>query len=186
MSYDIAQKSTAGDAVLITSYTDDYIVKGKAFEVKRTVSISAGSTLKLAFDHTALHSINDVVFVLPLLFLATGGPVEIKTYRITSYTGGTIIPANQLNKTAIYTALGLLKTGITSAGAPGDDLREYLLGGEGNPQQVNRAGASNGAAPVVINGGPNAKLCIEIINGYTNTIKFNLGILWYELIGSGA
>ena len=144
----ILQTSFSKDGLLTTTYADDYITRGKAFQVqRRIVAIPTTGTYKVVLDLSAVDS-SKMVFILPLVMSATGGPVYMKTYKITTYTGGTIFPATRLNTLAsnIITAQGVVKHGITSTDVSGDDLREYELGATGNPQQVNRAGGAIGAA----------------------------------------
>lgn len=173
------QRSSSGDAALTTTYTDDYIIRGRGLNIQRRfASIAAAATYKLVFDFSAI-SATKMIFMLPLAFSATGGPVYIKTYKLTTYTGGTAIPLINLNNFSEYTALTVFKHGIASTDVAGDDLREYELGATGNPQQVNRAGSATGASPVIFKGGQ--KLCIEIVNNYSAAINLTLGAVLYEL-----
>lgn len=177
----ILQTSYSKDAVLTTTYQDDYIAKGNAYQVQRRItSIPTTGTYKIVLDLSSLSSAK-VAFILPINMSATGGPVYIKTYKITTYTGGTAFPTNKLNTLTsnTNTAQGVVKHGITSTDIAGDDLREYELGATGNPQQVNRSGGATGAAPLIVPAG--TKICLEIDNNYTDVISFTLGLVWYEI-----
>lgn len=177
----ILQTSNTKDAVLTTTYQDNFINIGKAYQVQRRIaSIPTTGTYKVVLDLSNLSS-DKRCFILPLVMSATGGPVYIKTYKITTYTGGTTFPATKLNTLVsnTNTAQGIVKHGITTTDVAGDDLREYELGATGNTQQVNRSGSSTGAAPLIVPAG--TKICVEIDNNYTDVISFTLGLVWYEI-----
>jgi hypothetical protein len=178
---ELRQKSASGDAVLTTGYADDYIIRGYGFNVQRRLAaLAAASVTKLVFDTTAVTS-TSLVFTLPLVFAATGGPVLVRTYKITTYTGGTAWDSNKLNylTTNTITASSVVKYGITSTDTPGTDLREYVLGATGNEQQVNRSGAASATSPIMLQ--PGTKICVEITNNYGSAIDFVMGLVWYEL-----
>ena len=178
---ELRQKSSSGDAVLTTGYADDNIIKGYGFNVQRRLtSLAAASVTKIVFDTSAVTA-SSLVFTLPLAFSATGGPVLVRTYKITNYTGGTAWDSNKLNylSTNSITAASIVKYGIASTDTPGTDLREYVLGATGNEQQVNRSGSVSSTSSIVYNAG--VKGCLEITNKYGSPIDFVMGLVWYEL-----
>ena len=178
---ELKQKSTSGDAVLTTGYADDYIIKGYGFNIQRRLSsLAAASTTKIIFDTSAVPS-TSLIFTLPLALSATGGPVLIRTYKISTYTGGSSFDANKLNylTTNTVTPATIIKYGITSTDSPGTDLREYVLGATGNEQQVNRSGAITSSSAIMYNAG--VKICIEVTNNYGSAIDFVVGMVWYEI-----
>lgn len=178
---ELRQKSASGDAILTTGYADDNIIRGNGFNIQRRLaSLAAASVTKIVFDTSAVTS-TSTIFTLPLAMSATGGPVLVRTYAISSYSGGTAFVTNKMNylSTNTLTSGSVVKYGITSSDTPGNDLREYVLGATGNEQQVNRSGALSTTAPLIFNAG--IKLCIEVTNNYSSPIDFVVGIVWYEL-----
>jgi hypothetical protein len=141
------------------------------------LTITNSGTYKLVFDTTGVAN-NKIIAIAPLGMSATGGPVIISTYRISSYSNGTIYPTGYLNTTKIIPAGTVVKRGITSSDSAGNDLREYLLGATGNPQQVSRAGSAGGSVPLVLS--PGIVICLEIDNNYSGDVQLGLDLVWYE------
>lgn len=177
----LTQRSFSGDAILSTTYADDYIARGDCYQVQRILqSVPSGGTAKVVLD-CSLVSAEKRILTLPIRVNAVGGPIVVKTYKIAAYTGGSIVPINRLNNLSanLKAAQAVVKKEIASSDVPGDDVREYLSGALGNPQQVNRSGSASGAMPVWFS--PGVKLCLEILNSYTTALDIELSIVWYEI-----
>lgn len=175
---ELRQKSNTGDAVLTTTYADDYITRGNAFQVRRRISLAASTTTKIVLDTTAVPS-TSYIFILPVSVAGTGGPILVDTYGISTYTGGSAIVPAKLNSTSSNVAASLFLTGITSSDVAGNDLRQYIIGATGNPQQVNRSGSSSGAVPYIV--APGSKIVMQINNTYTDTNTIAFDVIWYEI-----
>lgn len=174
----LKKPSFLGDSILNISFQDILIILGFAHQIKRKINIASKTTIKGVLDLSDVPTGNSII-LLPLNFNATGGPVTIETYRITSYTEGTVVPSVNLNIENPQSTNAVVKMEITSTDEPGDDLREYGLGATGNPQQVNRSGSASGAMPLILV--PNLKIVMEIYNDYTEAVDFYYDIIWYEI-----
>jgi len=167
-----------------SSFLDDFLLQGRMFQVQRRIaSIAVTTPYKCCLDLSAV-PLDYCVLIPPLTFSATGGPVVIKTYRISSYSDGTSFPSNRLNALStnnIY-AKGIVKYNITSSDTAGDDLREYELGATGNPQQVNRSGQGSGSSVFIVP--PKIIIALEIVNNYSEAVNFTLSLLWAEVPSS--
>lgn len=168
-------RSLSGDAWLTANYTDDGISRGFGHQVRRVLSIPNTGTYKIVFDTTAALGMG--IFILPLVLVATGGPVVVQTYPISSYAGGTILPATPLNYINGIAAKSLIKHGITSSDTS-TDLREYLLGSDGKQGDA-RAGTGGGSVPLIMPGG--TIFCMEIDNNYSSAVQFVADLVWFEL-----
>lgn len=167
------------DAVRTTTYADDYISRGKGFQVVRTIEIDTETTVKFAADFSVVDS-DKIIFILPVVMASSDSPVHVKTYGITTYTGGTAYPPINLNLIPPVTvAQGVLKHSVTSSDTPGDSLREYEIGSAGNPVTT-RGGTTEGASPLIA---PSGSIFILEAENYsaTNATFFNLVITWYEI-----
>jgi hypothetical protein len=176
----IRQASYSRDALLSTSYADDFIVRGKAFQVQRRIeNIPNGTAYKSVIDFSGVDE-DKIIFMLPVALSSTGGPMYIQTYAITSYTGGTVLPVNKMNYLLSNESQAVVKKGVTTSDVAGTDVREYELGALGNPQQVNRAGNISGAASALIFP-PGGILCLDVLNQYTEALPLIVGLVWYEI-----
>jgi hypothetical protein len=161
--------------VLMESPEDNLCCRGYLFDVTRVISVAASTTVKVVLDLSALSSRS--ARILPLVLNATGGPVKISTYAVSAYTGGSAIAVNSLNPGKAISAQAVFKTGVTSAGVAGNDLREYILGTSGNP--VTRAG---GQGPNTRAYYPSADIILaEITNqDAVNTVQIGFSVCWAE------
>lgn len=172
----ILQESYSKDAVLTTSYADDYITRGNGFQVKKRIALSGSQTLYLEFDITK--AVGKFVYALAPIMASSGGLVFVDTYLADSSTGGTtlVTPLN-MNSLSSNAALTTVKTGVTVSGTP-SVVREYLVGTTAT-NQSSGSGASAAGVPRILN---NTKpLYFKIANQEASALTFNLEFVWYEI-----
>lgn len=171
----VLQSSFSKDAVLATTYEDDYITRGMGFQIKKRIILTAQQTLYIEFDITQ-HS--GTVYSLPLEVSTAGGLVLMDTYGADSSTGGIILatPLN-LNGLSTNTADSTIKTGVTVSGTT-INVREYVVGTL-STNQSSGGGQAQEHVPKILN---NTKpIYIKLVNQETDPVTINLGIIWYEL-----
>ena len=172
-----SQKSNAGDAVLTTDYDGDYTVKGNGFLLQKNFAIASGATLLILLDYTTYTGTGKSIFLKPAVFSTTHGPVKVTVYRGANYTGGTAVPAYNMN-TIIG---GESKTTITqgpTGTVKGTPVQEWLVG-SGATNQSSGGGATEVKANIIR---PNSgKTLMEIVNESGNAITFNLVQQLFEI-----
>lgn len=170
-------RSFSKDGIVTTSYSDDYIVRGRGFQIARRFTLSTGIT-KFALDPTGLTAENKQMFILPLSHKVTDGPVYIKTYKVDEYTGGTVVPSIDLNETVEDTAVVVFKQGVSSTGEAGDDLRDYIIGTSGG---FLASGGGEERGDISIVNKPDRPYIIEVNNQSGGSVQYRIGIVWFEL-----
>jgi len=171
----VSQASFSGDGILTTSYAEDYITRGMAFELQKRITLTTGQTLYLEIN-VAL-AVGKMVYALPLRMSNNLGNVFVDTYNADSSTGGTLLPVNNLNGLSAITPLTTVKTGVTPTGTP-TALREYSVGTVKTVQSGGGGSASPGFPKIMNNAKP---LYIKLVNQETTTVTFDLGIVWFEI-----
>jgi len=175
---DISTKNRAlsfsGDGWVVTPYADDYISRGCAFQVHRILEVPAGG-LKIAIDFSSVT--DKVLFTMPLYFATNEGQVYVRTYKVVSYTGGTIIPVINRNGLSGNVAQGVFSSGITTADTPGDDLREYIVGAL-STNKLPGGGTGGGSYPKVFS---NGIIVFDIINKESSAVDLEIDLNWYEV-----
>lgn len=174
-------RSYSQDGIVTTSYSDDYIIRGKSFQIARIFNLSTGVT-KFVFDCSDVDD-SKRVFVLPLRFGADDGPMQIKTYQAT-YSGGSSIPPINLNTLSDTTSQVSILNDVTSSDSPGDDLREYLIGSSGGIFTAGRGGQIDGEGSVILDN--TAVFLIDVDNQSGGDANFRLGIVWFEIESDGS
>ncbi len=166
-------RSYTNDAIVVSTQAEDYILKGRAFEIHRRFEIDS-TTVKFLLDTSAVTS--DFILTMPLVGVCSADQVYLDSYKITSYTDGTAIPSINPNTFSTNTAETVFYQGITSTDVAGDDLREYIFGtqAQGN---VSGGGAGSGTHVKVFT--PGDLVCLEVVS--TSTLDFELNWLWYEV-----
>jgi hypothetical protein len=165
----IAQASESGDALLVTDYSMDGIFKGVEFLIQKNFTIAASGTLNILVDFTTYTGLNKRVVIKPASYTTTSGPVVVSITRGTNYTGGTPIPAYNLNTliggtsktTFTYGATGTVKGTVT----------QELVIGYGSTNQSSGGGTMT--TDVLILRGNTGKTLIEVTNNSGAEITFN-------------
>lgn len=177
----VKQLSASGDAIVVSTYADDGITKGKAYLFEKNFSISTGATLYILFNYTTYTpgpGQFGQVYVMPPAFATTSGPVAVNIYRGTDYSGGTEFDALNPNTTVANSkSETTLTTGATGT-AKGTPVLEYLVGGASQGNQ-SASGASSGLAFFIRD--TSTKTLIEIVNGSGSNITFHFGQVFYEI-----
>lgn len=166
--------SDSRTAFVVTSFENNEIAKGNAFQVHRRFTIPTTGR-KIAIDFTGIT--NKAIFTLPIRFNTDEGQVFVDTYKVTTKAGGTIIPSINRNSLSINTADAIFTDGITSSDVAGDDLREYIIGTQSaffNPG----GGGGGGVHPKIFD--PEI-LLIDVENRETSEIILEVNFNWYEV-----
>lgn len=168
-----SQKSFSGDAVLTTTYADDYIVRGQAFQVQKRIALGSAETLYLVFDFST--AIGKTIFTLPIVGSTTAGLVYLDTFIADSYTGGSPITALPINSISSNTSLATIKSGVTPTGS--SNLREYSIGIKAT-NQASGGAPIGGQTPKLFTG---SRLVFKFVNQESAANVVTLGFTWYEL-----
>jgi len=165
----IAQASYSGDALLVTDYAMDGIFQGFEYLIQKNFTIAASGTLNILVDYTTYTGLNKRVIIKPATYTTTYGPVLVSITRGTDYSGGTPIPAYNLN-----TIIGGISKTTFTHGATGTEkgtvTQEFIIG-YGSTNQS--SGGGTGTTDVLIIRGNTGKTLIEIMNNSGNEITFN-------------
>lgn len=168
-----SQASISGDGVLTTDYAQDYMVRGKAFQIQRRITLTSQQTLHWVVDFTGLTG--KMIFALPVSCRSAGGLVFLDTYIATSYTGGSVETPNKLNGNSATNPLAVVKSGVAPTGS--SDLREYSIGTLKTNQSA--GGGSGGAeVPKIL---ANAPRIFKFVNQESSAVTIDFGFVWYEL-----
>lgn len=175
------QCSQSKDAVLVTSYADDFTTRGASFLFEKNIAIASGGTALVLFDYTTYipgpGQIGQVYVYAPI-FQSTVGPVTVNLYRGTNYTGGTEFDASNPNtlhaKITSGTTLTLGPTGTVK----GTLTMEYLVGGQSQGNN-SAAGATQGLSYFITNN--TRKSLVEIVNNSGSAITFHYGQIMFEI-----
>ena len=168
--------SFSRNGIIATSYAEDYISQGLAYQVHRKVLIPGSSTVKIVLDFTDITE--GAIFTLPLKFQTSEGQCFIDTYKVLNYSGGVNIPGINRNDQSANIPSGELYSGVTSTDVAGDDLREYIIG-TSSTNQNSGGGTSSGVAPKIFS--PGEIIMIEIQNQETTSCYVEYNFNWYEV-----
>ena len=105
------QVSFSKKALINTSFEDDANARGQEFEVRRSFSIAKSSSQTFVLDFSSLS--DKYPYIMPLYFNSTTGPIEISTFVVDVYSGGTEIDPINLNTRKNTDAEGVFKYGPT-------------------------------------------------------------------------
>ena len=170
-------KSFSGDASRVTTYADDYTVRGAGFLLQKNFTILTGASLLILLDYTTLVGLNKVVFLRPAQFSTTSGPVTVIVYRGTNYSGGTLLHAYNLN-TIIGGESKLTLTEGPTGSVKGESALEWLVG-TGSTNQSSGGGSTQTDVNIIR---PNSgKTLMEVVNGSGKDIIFNISQILFEL-----
>lgn len=174
----LLQHSSSKDAVLTTSYADDYIVRGQGFHVKKRVAIGANATLyfEVAFNLAA----PKVVFSLPIKMNIVRGYAFIDTFQADSSTGY-VTSASPLNMNELSTNSSLVtfKTGTTAPAGTVSHLREYVVGTD-STNQSGGGGTGGADSPKILD--ISRPRYVKIVNQEDVATILDFESVWYELV----
>lgn len=160
--------------MLGTDYAQDYMVRGKAFQFRKRLTIPGSGDLELEFDFTKY---GGIVFSQPIQMRSTGGLVYVDTYQRTSSTGGTAETVINLNETSDNVNATTVKSGVTSTG---DKLliREYTVGTKSTNQASGGGSAGFGVAKILDTSKPRY---FYFANQETSDVVLEVEFIWYEI-----
>lgn len=170
----LSQWSASQDAILTTSYADDYTVRGYAFQIQRRIALTSEQTLYWVVDFSAVAA-SKAVFSLPIALQSTAGLVYVDTYAATSYTGGSVETIINPNAGSAIVPQAVVKSGITPTGAT--LVREYAVGSK-STNQSSGGGAVSGQTPKIWGKVP---LVIKMVNQESAENVLTVGFTWYEI-----
>jgi hypothetical protein len=176
------QTSTSLDAILTTTYADDYTTRGNSFLFEKNISILNGGTANVLLDYKTYQptpSQSGMIFVFPPNFATTSGPVAITVYRETDYTGGSQIVAYNPNTLAPKKTSGTTITTGASGSNKGTATMEYLAGGGSGGVGHSMPGATVGLS-FFVRKNTNRTL-VEIVNNSGSNITFHYSQILYEI-----
>lgn len=173
--------SFSGDALRMTSYENDYSVRGNAFHLQKNFTIAIGTTLNILIDYTTYTKVpkggQGLIFVLPPNYAASDGAVLVTVRRDSDYSGGTEIDVPNVN--TVFG--GFLQTTITS-GATGNDagtsVLDYLVG-SASTNQSSGGGNISGDSAFIRNS--KDKTLVQIANNSGEEITFNYSQTFFEI-----
>lgn len=189
MAYWSHRGSNTNDAVLTTTYQNDFIARGYGFALEDVFDISDGDTINILIDYTTYTEFNDsavdlihqgrvgTIFVLPPLMGTTSGPVIVSVYRGGDYTGGTGVLYSKRNTISDVEPQITITKDATGSDKGEISLR-YLVGGQA--QGPNRAGGSTNPNIPFIRDNTD-KTLVEIDNQSGSNIQFSYNQIFYEL-----
>lgn len=170
----VNQLSFSQDAIIATDYAQDYIVRGRAFQIRKRITIPGEETLYMEFDLTKA---TGPIFTLPVLCSTAGGAVFLDTYNADSSTGGTALPVLKLNTSSDNLPKITVKSGVTVSGTP-ENVREYIIGTLSTNQSSGGGLISDETPKVWANDKP---LYFKFMNQETGPVVLNVGFVWFEL-----
>lgn len=171
-----SQKSFSGDAVLTTTYSDDYITRGMAFEVQRRITLTTGQTLYLELN--APLAVGKLIYSLPLRMSSNSGNVFLDTFSADASTGGTLWTPNNLNENSSNTALATFKSAVSAPSGTAVLLREYSVGVV-KTNQSGGGGSAPSSAPKLLD--KTRPRYFKFVNQETSTVVVDFGFTWYEI-----
>ena len=161
--------SISGDAALMTTYRDDYIVRGQSFANENTRTVTAGTEF-FVLDFTNCSC--SQVFKLPILVNPSAGYVVVNLYEDTDYTGDESLAFFNRNRLSAQIA-GTTLTGNATGNTKGAFLFGALFGGEQTNQNAGgEAGSSANSLVLDIT----KKYLFEVTYSENCTIGYNMEI----------
>lgn len=110
--------SFSQDALLTTDYANDFIVRGFAYNIERSITLAGNSSIN--FLLTPANGKNIIFF--PISIEAKDSDVKLSLYEGTNYAGGSILTPYNLNRLSPNAAEVSVRSG-----ASGSNLGDLLL-----------------------------------------------------------
>lgn len=175
--------SGAKNALLATTYADNYTIAGNGFSCANLLDIAAESNGNYVIDLSAIPAGKQVIFTLKD-YNSTVGPITIQdSYSDDTgvYTGGTSLTCLNLNNNSIITHNAIIKHTVTkvTAGKDWSDGHKYLVGGA-EIKAASSTGANQSITGVLKTG---RVYYFDIYNANTSDTGATIGIklAWFEV-----
>ena len=171
------QSSTTGNAILTTTYSDDYGVRGCHYICNCVESIAANTTKSILLDLSVI-SENKQVFILPFTGQSGNEEVRITFYEDTNYSGGTTKRCININRTSDNVKGFTLTEGATGS-TKGDILTEHVAFGSSasfGPFGSSTAGTASGSAPLLLDTTLKYLITFENTGDTATTFECNINI----------
>ena len=162
------------NALIATTYADDYVFQGKCFGIENFVTISNADTeFDIVFDTT---NVNKDLVALPTKWFTTAGDVNVNLGSCSSYASGTeILPTNR-NYQGTDSEV-IFKYDVTPTAYVAGSTN--LLVGSAATNQNSGGGGLEGSLPIILETG--IKYIFRVANNSGAEIKFAFMIYWYEV-----
>jgi hypothetical protein len=172
-----ATKSFTGDAIVTTTYGDNYVVLDKALSIRDSVAVGDNETAYFLIDPSTYP--DDEIFCLPIRMTSTSGRFDVVITPDFTYTTATNAVDVFRRNGVVVDNTGYVKvyktiTGLTINSSP----LKYPVGGESSNQ--NSAGG-NVAGESVFTIHSDNKLLISATNNSGEDAYFGIQIDWYEI-----
>jgi hypothetical protein len=117
----IQSKSTNSDGIVVTTYSDDIIVRGSGHTLANSATLTGSTTINFLVDMSSVDN-DKTVFILPCLISSESHRVQFKFYEDTDYSGGTPVATFNPNRLSSNT-----KQTVFTTGASGTDKGDLLV-----------------------------------------------------------
>jgi len=146
----LAPLSFSDDGQIITTYLDDFIVRGKVFSIQKILSLTAATPL---YIHFALSLSKPPTYVLPIRVHPTDGTVRFDLYKNpTGVSGGTAVTALNRNFLSGYLSNVTSKYGVSVTGEGTKVPIENIYGTAATPLSSGSGSDSAGSTNSIIVG----------------------------------
>lgn len=152
--------SNSKDALISTTYEDDYTARGLKYVIANTFTITAGATANFLLDLSGMPA-GKTVFSLPLTILSSAEEVQIRIYEGTDYAGGTVATCYNSNRMATDTYDFMITTGATGTDK-GTLFKNYVAYGSSGFFGSTATGKGYGSSATILN--PTKKYLLELEN----------------------
>ena len=171
------QLSVSKDAILMTSYTDNFASMGERFTYRRVLSFGAAEIQNILIDMSAMSEKKEFT-LSPIIGSASEDMVEARVYEGTDYTGGTSLQFYNANRNYGDRYDTVITTGATGT-VKGTNIREILFPGNSSGKNI-RPASNNSLVSLILD--RTQKYLIELESA--NTTDFELNIDFYEVVVS--
>lgn len=171
-------RSSAANAILGTTYADDYIAQGNGFSIEYVVTVTDGDTqYDIVFDTT--NFTRNYLIAYPTVWQMSAGHAIITLGSCSSYADGTAIAATNRNSnfSVSYPSETIIKYDVTPTGFSAAPTK-ILVGVESTPQ-ASGGGQVVGRFPIWLTTG--IKYIFRVDNQAGANVDLGFGIYWFEI-----
>ena len=169
--------SFSNDAIRITTYEDDYTVRGNAFKRNNVVDLAGSTTINFLIDLSAV-PLTDGVFVLPVAIQSSEEEVQFRLYEDTDYSGGTPVQLYNVNR-LMADSYNLVVTSASTGTDKGTLIRTHAAFGSSTGAAAQNFGTGGGLEITILN--PSKNYLIELENLGTGTTRLEYDATVFEI-----
>ena len=163
--------SFSKDALVSTTYDDDYSIRGKKFFYENTLSFTGNETKRFLFDMSKCEC--DIIFA-PISGTAIGEKVVAIIYEDTDYTGGTELQFYNTNRNHLDVYNPVVTVGASGSDT-GTQLRKFQFPAASTGANINPASGISNLAMILNN---NKKYLITLTSA--DTTEFDIRADFYD------